>query len=74
MSAESVTGGATLGVARSFKVGRYTVDLTIPKPLPGQVMMASVEWAPCLPNPSTSEPAEESEADELQITYAVLEL
>lgn len=42
---------ATAGVSRTFKVGRYTVDLTIQRPTPGKATMASVEWAPCLPNP-----------------------
>ena len=32
--------------SRSWRVGRYECTLTVPRPRPGQVMHASMEWAP----------------------------
>lgn len=36
-------------LARSWRVGRYSVTLTIPKPQPGASACAAIEWAPSQP-------------------------
>jgi hypothetical protein len=38
----------TPALVRSFKVGSRTVTFTIPKPVPGEGLCASVEWDPAL--------------------------
>lgn len=40
MSAEAAVA------SRTWQVGRYKCTLTVPRPKPGQVMHASLEWAP----------------------------
>jgi hypothetical protein len=42
------TDGAA-AVARTFRVGRRTCTITIPRPTPGFACCLSVEWAPDIP-------------------------
>ena len=47
MSAESYA------FLKTWAVGAYRVTLTVPKPKPGQVMSAVVEWKPQPPAPAS---------------------
>ena len=44
----SLSASAAL-ITRSWKVGRRTVTLTMPRPMPGQVLHVACEWAPDVP-------------------------
>jgi hypothetical protein len=44
---------------RTWRAGRYTVQLTAPRPKPGQAQSAVIEWSPRLPRKLT--PAESAE-------------
>jgi hypothetical protein len=69
---------------RSWQTGPYTVTMTIPKPRPGAVLSASVEWAPAEPSRLSTEEWRQYRAGrnqalgelaaELGINVAVLEL
>ncbi len=70
---------------RSWRVGRWTCTMTIPKPQPGQALQACVEWSPALPSRTLSaallaeyrtgrHAALESIAAELEISVAVVDL
>lgn len=41
--------------SRTWSVGRYECTLTVPRPKPGQVMQACMEWTPEQPRKLTNE-------------------
>jgi hypothetical protein len=47
MSAEAAT------LVRSWRVGRYTATLTMPRPMRGQAQSAVIEWSPSVPTELT---------------------
>jgi hypothetical protein len=71
-------------LTRTWRVGRFEVTLTIPKPRPGEIASASVEWSPTAPTSLSSRELalyrrrrNEAIADlarELDINVAVLDL
>lgn len=56
-------------VRRTFQVGRFTCELTIPILNPGVVAMGTVEWSPAVPE-RLSEAEETIYAAELQRVLA----
>ncbi|MBN8491060.1 MAG: hypothetical protein J0M00_06485 [Burkholderiales bacterium] len=75
---------AEAGFIRTWRVGRFTVTLTCPRPAAGTTMAASVEWAPDQPRRLTEaelrayragrNAALEDLAVELGVNVAVLEV
>lgn len=41
---------ASLAFVRTWMVGSHTATLTCPRPAPGQMLAAVIEWAPSEPN------------------------
>lgn len=39
---------------RSWRVGKYTVEMTVPRPEPGRPSAVAMEWAPHMPERLTT--------------------
>lgn len=42
-------------ITRTFRVGRHTATVTVPRPRPGAVLHASCEWSPRIPDGLTDD-------------------
>lgn len=69
---------------RSWRVGKYTAELTMPRPKPGATMHICIEWLPCVPKKLNAAEAQQYRAGrdraladacrELGINAAVVEV
>ena len=35
---------------RSWRVGKFVAEITVPRPRPGEPVSVAIEWTPCLPS------------------------
>ena len=75
---------AEKAIVRTWRVGRFTAELSVRKPQPGVMASAVIDWSPGIPHDLTERDLEkyragrrkaiEEIASELGVSVAVLEL